>query len=238
MLQYDMVVCTYIGQITAISADNLLYRQISVVSADIVAYRQIICKCRYICISVRQIICICRYAKKLYRSYSTSEERKELPEWRIADKERQTEQGRDVQYRFWETCVMCSWFSALFMWHAKHGFVAKGRPFSAKPKTCLTEAMFPTVASLDLILSQIITLNLLATVTLFRAFFFNGVKVLFDNLRFARPKCSAHSCEINPRNTKKGLFGEIANFAAACVKRGHRESGRQQRNRVKGSRLS
>ena len=70
MLQYDMVVCTYIGQITAISADNLLYRQISVVSADIVAYRQIICKCRYICISVWQIICIGRYAKKLYRSYS------------------------------------------------------------------------------------------------------------------------------------------------------------------------
>ena len=83
MLQYDMVVCTYIGQITAISADNLLYRQISVVSADIVAYRQIICKCRYICISVRQIICICRYAKKLYRSYSTvfqiHQYRKSLP---------------------------------------------------------------------------------------------------------------------------------------------------------------
>ena len=53
------------------SADNPLYLQISVVSADIVVYQQIICKCRYICISVRQIICIGRYAKKLYRSYST-----------------------------------------------------------------------------------------------------------------------------------------------------------------------
>ena len=57
-------------QITAISADNPLYLQISHVSADIVVYRQIICKCRYICISVRQIICIGRYAKNLYRSYS------------------------------------------------------------------------------------------------------------------------------------------------------------------------
>ena len=70
MLQYDMLICITYRQITVISADNLLYRQISVVSADIVAYRQIICKCRYICISVRQIICICRYEKKLYRSYS------------------------------------------------------------------------------------------------------------------------------------------------------------------------
>ena len=59
-------------QITHYIRQYLLYLQISVVSADIVVYRQIICKCRYICISVRQIICIGRYAKKLYRSYSSS----------------------------------------------------------------------------------------------------------------------------------------------------------------------
>ena len=57
-------------QITPYICRYLLYLQISFVSADSVVYRQIICKCRYICISVLQIICIGRYAKKLYRSYS------------------------------------------------------------------------------------------------------------------------------------------------------------------------
>ena len=50
-------------QITAIIADNLLYRQMCVVSTDIVAYWQIICKCRYIC-----IVCICRYTNSIGRT--------------------------------------------------------------------------------------------------------------------------------------------------------------------------
>ena len=66
------------GRYLSLSADTCLYRQIPIsigrylsISADTNLYRQIICKCRYICISVLQIICIGRYAKKLYRSSSS-----------------------------------------------------------------------------------------------------------------------------------------------------------------------